>query len=185
MLFNYRLSKFIRAFSSLVCLAPILFEGNLHYFFFVLFEQISHGFSLNPRDKFLNAFSFIIFFFIIWLSVVSCFVAYYLNKKLTKYIVGNWRTCVEGLLAYTLTNTVRLLLMGAIHSLLRGKAYQLPILFAIEGLYFLFMMLSLKRLMIHRLKAKLWFVMIFSLLRIVLQIILYVQDRLCLIGSDS
>ena len=37
--FNYRMFKFLRAFSSLVFLAPMLFEGNLQYFFFVMFSQ--------------------------------------------------------------------------------------------------------------------------------------------------
>jgi hypothetical protein len=185
MLFNYRMSKYLRAFSSLVLLAPMLFEGNLQYFFFVLFSQMSLGFSLSRTDKVLNVVNYLVFFAIIWLSVVSCFLAYYLNKKLTKFIIGNWRTQVHGLLAYSLTNVVRMLIIGALHSFLRNSNLQLPLLFAVEASFILFLMISIKSMMIHKLKAKLWFVIIFSVLRMALQILLYLQQQLGIVNAGT
>jgi hypothetical protein len=89
---------------------------------------MSLGFSLTPKDKIFNVLSYFLYFIIIWLSVVSCFMAYYINKKLTKYILDNWRTRVNGLLAYSLTNAIRMLIFGAVHSLLRHSSLQLPLL---------------------------------------------------------
>jgi len=106
----------------------MLLDGNLQYFCFLLFSQIAMGFSLNPKDKALTALNYIIYFFIIWFSVVSSFLCFYLNKKLTKYILDNWRTRVFGLLTYSITNAVRMVLLGALHSLLRSHDLQLPIL---------------------------------------------------------
>jgi hypothetical protein len=128
LLFNYRISILLRAFSSLVFLAPLLFDGNLQYFFFLLFSQISLGFSLTPKDKMFNVLSYLIYFIIIWVSVVSSFMAYYLNRKLAKYIIDNWRSRVQGLIAFSITNAVRMMLFGAVHSLMRSHPWQLPVL---------------------------------------------------------
>ena len=128
LLFQYQISILLRPFSSLIFLAPMLLDGNLQYFFFLLFSQISRGFSLNPKDKALNALNYIVYFFVLWFAVVSCFLCYYINRKLTKYILDNWRTRVFGLLTYSITNAIRMLILGAIHSLLRSHHLQLPLL---------------------------------------------------------
>ena len=127
-LFQYRLSKLLRAFSSLIFIVPLLLDGNLQYFFFLMFSQVHLSFSLSPRDKMLNVFNYLVYFLAIWLSVVSCFLSFYLNKKLAKYILDNWRSRVHGLLTYSITNAIRMLIFGAIHSLLRNHPCQLPLL---------------------------------------------------------
>ena len=119
LLFNYRISIFLRPFSFLIFLSPMLLDGNLQYFCFLLFSQISKGFSLSPRDKILNVINYLIYFFIIWFSVVSIFLCYYLSRKCSKYILNNWRTRINGLISYSVTNAVRMLVFGAVHSLLR------------------------------------------------------------------
>ena len=112
-------------------LTPLLLDGNLQYFCFLLFSQISLGFSLNPRDKFLNVLNYLFYFVIIFVSVVSCFMAYWLSRRLAKYLLDNWKTKLYGLLAYSLTNAVRMLVLGALHSLLRSHPAQLPLLLSV------------------------------------------------------
>ena len=107
MLFNYKISIHLRAYSSPLFLVPKLFEGNLQYFFFILFSQMSLGFSLTPVDKGITLVNYLLYFLIIWLSIASSFIAFFLNKKLVKYIIGNWRTRIPGLIVYSLTNMVR------------------------------------------------------------------------------
>lgn len=119
LLFNYRISIFLRAFSFLAYLFPLLLDGNLQYFFFLMFSQSYLGFSINPKDKFLNVAGCLLCFFILWLSMASCFLAYYFSRKLSKYVLDNWRTRVNGLLSYSLSNAARMIIFGAIHSLLR------------------------------------------------------------------
>ena len=123
-----KISFLLRPFSSFVFLSPMLLDGNLQYFCFLLFTQVQRGFSLNRRDKALNVLNYIVYFFIIWFAVVSCFLSYYLSRKLTKYILDNWRTRVKGLLTYSLSNTFRMLVFGGLHSLLRSHPAQLPLL---------------------------------------------------------
>ena len=65
-----------------VYLTPLLLDGNLQYFCFLLFSQTQLGFSLNPRDKMLNVLNYMLYFFIVWFSVVSCFLAYWMTRKL-------------------------------------------------------------------------------------------------------
>ena len=183
LLFKYRISILLRPFSILITLSPMLLDGNLQYFCFLLFSQISMGFSLNPKDKALTALNYLIYFFIIWFSVVSCFLCYYLNKKLTKYILDNWRTRVFGLLAYSLTNAIRMLVFGAIHSLLRTSYWQLPLLLGFELVYAAFFVLSMSYWKIHKLAYKVWFTVVFSLLRICLLVMLWFQQSFQLEGQ--
>ena len=125
---KYYVAQFIKGFSSLVLLGPMLFDGNLQYFCFLLFSQISMGFSLTPKDKAFVGISYIIYFFIIQIAVVSSFMSYYLNHRLTEYILDNWKTKVTGLIAFSITNACRMLLFGALHSLLRYHPAQLQYL---------------------------------------------------------
>lgn len=176
MVFKYRISILLRPFSSFIFLAPMLLDGNLQYFCFLLFSQISMGFSLTPKDKLFNVLNYLLYFFIIWFSVVSSFLSYYLNKKLTKYILDNWRTRVVGLLTYSLTNTIRMMVFGAIHSLLRSSSAQLPILFATEILYVGFMILTMSYWRVHKVSYKVWFTVTFTMLRICLILSLMLQQ---------
>lgn len=185
MVFNYKVSILLRAFSSLVFLAPLLFEGNLQYFFFLLFSQMSLGFSLTPKDKMFNVISYFLYFIILWLTIVSSFIAYYLNKKLTKYIIGNWRSRVEGLLAYSVSNAIRMLIFGAIHSLLRSHSLQLPLLLLFEVLFLVFLFFSLTVKAFYKVNFKIWFNIIFGLLRVSLQATLIIQQKYNIVGSGS
>ena len=126
-----RFKEWLRPFSLGVYLAPLLLDGNLQYFCFLLFSQVRLGFSLSPRDKLLNVLSYLFYFIIIWSSVVSTFLAYWLSRKLAKYVLDNWKTRIHGLLAASLINSVRMLVLGGIHSLLRSHSAQLPLLFAV------------------------------------------------------
>ena len=120
LLFNYRISILFRAYSSFIYIIPLLLDSNLQYFFFLMFSQKNLLFSLNFRDKMFNLVGIFSFFFIFFASVVSCFMSYYLCKKLSKYILDNWRTKVHGLLCYSISNFGRMLVFGCLHNLLRS-----------------------------------------------------------------
>ena len=151
----------------------MLLDGNLQYFCFLLFTQVQRGFSLNSRDKALTALNYIVYFFIIWFAVVSCFLSYYVNKRLTKYILDNWRTRVMGLLTYSLSNAFRMLVFGGINSLLRSHPAQLPFLMGAEFVYVTFMLLLMRSWRVHKVAYKVWFAVIFAGIRICMQIIFY------------
>ena len=173
-----KISKLLRPFSMGVYLTPLLLDGNLQYFCFLLFSQTSLGFSLNPRDKFLNVLNYLFYFVIIWVSVVSCFLAYWLSRRLAKYLLDNWRTKLYGLLAYSLTNTVRMLILGALHSLLRSHPTQLPLLLSAEAIYVTFLVFCMSYWRAHRVSFKIWFTVFFSMLRMGMQAILIIQQSL-------
>ena len=181
---KYKFSVLLRPFRSFIFLAPLLLDGNLQYFSFVMFSHFSMGFSLNRRDKIMNVVSIMIYFFIILFSVVSCFLSYYLNRKLTKYILDNWRTRVFGLLSYNITNAIRMLVFGAIHSLLRSSDLQLPMLMGGELLYILFFILSIKYWDNYNVSFKIWFTVWFSSQRFLLQMVLFLQQSLGIVNSD-
>jgi len=163
----------------------MLLEGNLQYFFFLLFSQLSLSFSLTPQDKMMTVLNFIIYFLIVWLSIASCFLAYFFNKKLVKYILDNWRTRIYGLLAFSLVNAIRNVVFGAIHSLLRSHVAQLPLLMVFEISYIVFLLLSMNKWRLHRVTFKIWFSIFFSAFRICLQILLIVQQNEGLAGTGG
>ena len=161
-----------------VYITPLLLDGNLQYFCFLLFSQTSLCFSLTPRDKFLNVLNYMFYFVIIWTSVVSCFLAYWLSRRLAKYLLDAWKTKLYGLLAYSLTNIVRMLVFGALHSLLRSHPAQLPLLLSAEVIYVAFLIFCMGYWRAHRVSFKIWFTVIFSMLRMGMQTILIVQQNL-------
>ena len=160
----------------MVYLTPLLLDGNIQYFCFLLYSQTSLGFSLNPRDKLLNVLNYLFYFVIIWTSVVSCFLAYWLSRRLAKYLLGNWRTKLYGLLAYSLPNTVRMLVLGALHSLLRSHPAQLPLLLSAEVVFVAFLVFCMGYWRAHRVAFKIWFTVLFSMLRMGIQIIMIFQQ---------
>jgi hypothetical protein len=182
---GWRVRKLLRAFSSFVFLAPLLLEGNLQYFLFLLFTQQERGFSLSLRDKGLTALNYLLYFLVLWLALASAFLAYSLSKKRAKHILDSWRSRVAGLLAFSFTNTTRMLLFGALHSLLRSHPAQLPILLAVELTFIVVLVTSMRRWRAHKVAFKIWFAIVFGLLRIVLQLTLFVQQRLGIVGSGS
>ena len=163
----------------------MLLEGNLQYFFFLLFSQLSLSFSLTPQDKMMTVLNYIIYFIIVWLSIVSCFLAYFFNKKLVKYILDNWQTRIYGLLAFSLVNAIRNLVLGAIHSMLRSHVAQLPLLMVFEISYIVFLLLSMNKWRLHRVTFKIWFSIFFSAFRICLQILLIVQQNEGMAGTGG
>ena len=156
----------------------MLLDGNLQYFCFLMFTQISKGFSLNPKDKILNVVNYMLYFIIIWFAVVSCFLSYYINKKLTEYILDNWRTRVMGLLTYSLSNAFRMLIFGGIHSLLRAHPSQLPLLFGCEILYISFLIALMNYWSLHKVAYKVWFSVFFAGVRMCMQVIFFSIQQL-------
>ena len=136
---GHKVVKLLKPFSLGLYLSPLLLEGNLQYLCFLLFSQVSNSFSLSPRDKAFNVLNYLIFFIVIWVSVVSGFLAFWMSRKLAHYLLDNWKTRLRGLLAHCLTNTIRMFIIGAIHSLLRSHPAQLPLLLSIELLYIFFL----------------------------------------------
>jgi len=166
-------------------LVPLLLDGNLQYFCFLLFSQTRLGFSLNPRDKLLNVLNYLLYFLIVWFSVVSTFLAYWLSRRLAKYVLDNWRTRIHGLLAASLVSSCRMLLMGGLHSLLRSHSLQLPLLLGVEVLYVAVLLVFMKFWKSHRVAYRIWFTVSFALLRVLLLALLIVQQGQGVVGTDS
>ena len=161
----------------------MLLDGNLQYFMFLLFGQISKGFSLSPRDKALNVLNYLLYFFIIWFSVVSSFLCYYLSRKCSKYILDNWRTRIKGLISYSVTHVIRMFVFGAVHSALRWSEAQLPVLLTLEVLYVSFLLFSMRYWRVNKVAYKIWFTVIFAFLRIVMVGLLSLQQHSRIVGT--
>lgn len=130
--FNLKVSIFLRPFSFWLYLGPILVEGNLQFFFFLMFSQSFLGFSLNSVDKYLTTTSFVLFFLFFWYAFSSYFFYFNLYKRLAKYFFDNWRCRLSGTFMIFFTNSLRNFMMAAVHSLARNHyQLQLTLLFGI------------------------------------------------------
>ena len=133
----------------------------------------------------MNVLNYLLYFLIIWFSVVSTFLAYWLSRRLAKYVLDNWRTRIHGLLAASLINSCRMLILGGIHSHLRSHAAQLPSLLSVELIYAGVLLFFMKYWKSHRVAYRIWFAVSFALLRCCLLILLIVQQGQGVVGSDS
>ena len=119
------------------------------------------------------------------MSVVSCFIAYYLSRKLTKYVLDNWRTRIYGLFSFSLGSTLRMLVFGAIHSLLRFDVnIQLLTLLVAEVLYIGLMCAVMKHWRSHKVEFKAWYTIFFAFLRVVLISVLFLQQQTEIVGTN-
>lgn len=179
LLFNYRISIFLRAFSFIMYLVPLILDGNMQYFFFILFAQGYLGFSLSPKDKAFNVVNYLLCFAVLWIAITSSFLAYYLSRKLCKYVLDNWRTRINGLLSYSISNAVRMIVLGALHSFLRfDYLLQLPALMTAELIYIVFLIMVMRKWKTHKVEFKVWLGLIFTALRLILLIILFLQQHI-------
>ena len=151
-----------------------------------MFTQSRIGFSLNPRDKILNVINYYIYFFILWFSIVSTFLAYSFSRKIAKYMLDNWRTRVNGILGFSLSNAIRMLVFGAIHCFLRDDYnFQLTALITTETIYVLCLLMMMKFWKNHKVCFKIWFTIIFAVLRILLQFTFFYQQKYALVGTNT
>jgi hypothetical protein len=177
LLFNYRISIFLRAYSFPIYLSPFMLDGNFQYFCFLMFSQGYLGFSLGPRDKAFNCAGAILCFLVLWVTVLSSYAAYSCSPKLSKYVLDNWSSNVKGVLSYSLTNAIRLIVQAAIHSLLRfNYVWQLSALMTSELVYLVFLLFTMKTWKTYKLEFKVWFSFFFTFLRLFLQATLFLQQ---------
>ena len=150
-----------------------------------MFSQGSLSFSISLQDKGFTVLGTLVYFLILWVSVVSCFIAYYLSRKLTKYVLDNWRTRIYGLFSFSLGTTLRMLIFGALHSFLRFNVrLQLICLLIAEICYIGIMCAVMKFWRSHKVEFKAWFTIFFAFLRVVLISALFLQQQTGVIGSE-
>ena len=87
MLFNYRISKYIRKYSFYGILLFIVCEGNIEQFAFYFFSECRNLFSVNFSHKMANVLMIYFFFFVILFAVGGMLWIFYHYRKLIKYFL--------------------------------------------------------------------------------------------------
>ena len=87
LLFNYRLSKYIRKYSFSGMLLLIIYEGNVEQFSFYFFNECKTLFSLNFSHKLANVALIFFFFFLIVFCVGGLLWFTFNYRKLVKYFL--------------------------------------------------------------------------------------------------
>ena len=78
-----------------------------------------------------------------------------------------------------------MIILGGIHSLLRDHSAQLLILLGCEAAYICFLVFSMSYWKAHRVASKVWFVMIFAFIRVLIQGVLIFQQSYDVVGTGS
>lgn len=119
LLFNYRISKFIRPFSFWGYVGVIMLDGNMQIIYFLMFSQSGLAFSLDFSDKVINTISHLLFFLFLVFSI-SCYYFYYIMyKSLAKYFFDNSKCSMHGIISLVIGCSLRQLILSAIHNFLR------------------------------------------------------------------
>ena len=176
MLSNYRISKFFRPFSFWGYIGVIMIDGNVQIMYFLMFSQSELLFSFDFNDKIIHTLEQLIFFIYMWFSISCYFIYFNIYKKLSKYFLGNSQSSIDGILGLTINCSFRQMCLSAIHSFIRyNPSMQNLMLIGVEIFFILFTFgFSNLRLKFRQLLI-VWISLIFSVLRIVFNLILYLE----------
>ena len=87
LLFNFRISKYIRKYAFAGILLFIIYEGNIEQFAFYFFTECKNLFSFNFPHKIANVLMIYFFFILIVFSVAGLLFFTYHYRKLVKYFM--------------------------------------------------------------------------------------------------
>lgn len=87
LLFNYRISKYIRKYAFYGILLPLIYQGNVEQFAFYFFSECKSLFSLNISHKMANVLMIYFFFLLIVFSVGGLLFFIFNYRKLVKYFL--------------------------------------------------------------------------------------------------
>ena len=119
LLFNYRISKYIRKYSFYGIFLFIVYEGNVEQFAFYFFTECRNLFSVNFAHKISNVVMIYFFFVMIIFSVGGLLFFTFHYRKLVKYFLEDSKEGnMEAVLIESLERSIFPLLFGCIHALL-------------------------------------------------------------------
>ena len=98
LLFDFKISVFLRKYSLFFCILLFLFEGNVQEFSFYLFSELKYFFSANFYHKIGNVVILLILYVIVMFSVCGLIWCKYHYRKLTKYFVEFYGSSLSNLI---------------------------------------------------------------------------------------
>jgi hypothetical protein len=167
LLYNFRISKYIRKYAFYGTFLLAIYEGNVEQLSFFFFSECKNLFSFNFSHKLANVIMIYFFFLTIFFSVVGLMFFLYHYRKLVKYFIEDSdKINMEAVVMESLERSVYPLLFGSIHALfLDSVGLQTIILGIVETTYFLAKIFAL-RSKIPKSKLKVCVLLISSLLRV-------------------
>jgi len=97
-LFNYRISLFLRQFSLWVFLFIMITDGNIQYLSYLFGFEMNHLFNFTFANKMSSVMVLILYFFLFIFSTCSFFLIRNYYGKLAKYLFDNAMTSHNGTL---------------------------------------------------------------------------------------
>ena len=167
-LFNYRISKYIRKYSFYGIFLFIVYEGNVEQFAFYFFTECRNLFSANFSHKIANVVMIYFFFMMIIFSVGGLLFFTFHYRKLVKYFLEDSKESnMEAVVIESLERSVFPLVFGCVHALLIDSLFtQTLVLAGIELCYFLAKAYTL-RSVTPKYKFKTVLLLVTSLLRMI------------------
>ena len=161
------------------CVIQILVEGNISFFTYVFFRQMFVSFSFNFYDKAFLAISVVAFFFIFIVTLVFYFIFNYQYGKKFSYFIYCFYRCFPSFVLLTFRNLVRGFLRGVIHSTLYSHYKTQTILICIvEVIVILLILWSEKKKKVFLTQSMFCLMLIYHFLFIVLNIVLYEEEKI-------
>ena len=118
---EYKISVFFRRFFFFwIALLQILFEGNLSYFVYVCFGNLSLAFSFSFADKLSLIFNILFLFVLLLFSVTFYLLLGKFLRKKAGYFIYCFYRCLPGHFFLSFRAFMRGFLRGSIHFFLHN-----------------------------------------------------------------
>ena len=133
LLFNFKISIFLRPYSFWWIIFELLIQNNVEFFSFLCFRNTLTPFSLDLPTKMLQVLM-ILMFFLVTVGAFSIYWIYYKEYgKLAKYFLQNMFRFKTSYVLMIVTFGVRPFLKGAVHALLyENWELQIYLLISVE-----------------------------------------------------
>ena len=178
LLFNYRISKYLRKYSFYGIFLFLVYEGNVEQFAFYFFTECRNLFSANFSHKIANVVIVYFFFLMVVFSVGGLLFFTFNYRKLVKYFLEDSKESnIEAVVIESLERSIYPLVFGCTHALfIDNLALQTIVLAMVELSYFLSKVYAL-RSVTPTYKFKVCMLLTTSFLRLIFITTFYIYEE--------
>jgi hypothetical protein len=178
--FHHAVSLWVRKFDLWPFLLLLLFDGNIQEFAFYQTTDWRNMFSSNVLQKVIKVQILCFGFLLLIVSTGLYFLTHGFYARLSRHVMDNNRSGVDGMAALTLQTGVKNCCLGILHSVLRGLGYE-RMLWSLMGCEAVFLLCFVLMLVVgvYRQALKMWVYVLLSLAKMLLMATL-LADYQCL-----
>ena len=177
-LFEYEVSKYLRAYSFCLILFDLLIQGNIEYFTFLAIRALDVFFSFSVSSIFFSILTIFCAFIVFGCTICSYWTYYYQYHKLGRYFLSNMYRFKSSYVLMTITYGCRPFLKGLAHAMFfENWNLQIWVLIGIEVSTLIIIVLFEIVLDNHKSRLTLLFEILYSLSLVGMNVLLLLKHE--------